>query len=663
MLSGIRFVDQTEATAELKKDTKARKQEKKAEKKARKQEAQRAEITPHQDAPSRPDAGSSRTPTASEGDATGAVAAQPSSEREHWMTQPRDNPLGLPAPDTTDVPPKAETEPQWGLSGPRQAEGEGGAPGLSGVGDAGASWRMKALRRAQAQAAERGEDVAAVVAERWGSMQQLKQGLNRASAAHPRAHMHLAKERRGEEGPIAAGHRARQSGEDKADYLEDVRSDRSKMQRPGRAASLSWRGKDGKERQKGNHSRLHDAGATGRSSDRSLNAQEPEERRESSQDGAAQPAQEQRASRQGIALPLIDSQGRAAPGAFGRERAGAGLQDRVGRKPHRLQRYGQEGQRERWFADDDAASSLTDVVLKQRHEGAEDIDANLADNIARSKRFRGTELDADAEYDVDGGLDMYESRMKKGHQAKAAKRERSAQVADAKRMTSALDRCQLCFSSAARRKHLTLAIGQSAYLALPSRGSLAEGHCLIVPSEHVASARQVDEAVWAELRNFKKALLQMAMSQGREIVFMETAKDVGGLRSHAVIEAVPLPAKAFAKAPLYFKKAVDDSSQEWSQHHAKRLIDTRSKGLRGSIPPNFAYFHVEFGMSAGYVHILDDEQTFDSSFGRNILIGLLDLPPEDMHRRGREQPPAVLQKRAAEFAAAFAPYDWTLQLE
>lgn len=136
---------------------------------------------------------------------------------------------------------------------------------------------------------------------------------------------------------------------------------------------------------------------------------------------------------------------------------------------------------------------------------------------------RENELDADAEYDVDGGLELYESRSKRGHQvgrlqqwvslitlchaalrsvvhslaelfvdpwqagasgqssaadsrgvlagvqAKAARRERAAQVADARRITSALDRCQLCFSSAARRRNLTLAIGQSAYLALPSR--------------------------------------------------------------------------------------------------------------------------------------------------------------------------------------------------
>lgn len=47
------------------------------------------------------------------------------------------------------------------------------------------------------------------------------------------------------------------------------------------------------------------------------------------------------------------------------------------------------------------------------------------------------------------------------------------------------------------------------------RGRLAEGHCVIVPADHVSSSRQVDEAVWTELRNFKKCLLQMFMAQVR----------------------------------------------------------------------------------------------------------------------------------------------------
>ena len=45
------------------------------------------------------------------------------------------------------------------------------------------------------------------------------------------------------------------------------------------------------------------------------------------------------------------------------------------------------------------------------------------------------------------------------------------------------------------------------------RGRLGEGHSIIVPTEHVASTRQVDDHIWTELRNFKKCLLQMHMAQ------------------------------------------------------------------------------------------------------------------------------------------------------
>lgn len=45
------------------------------------------------------------------------------------------------------------------------------------------------------------------------------------------------------------------------------------------------------------------------------------------------------------------------------------------------------------------------------------------------------------------------------------------------------------------------------------RGRLVEGHSIIVPTEHVASTRQVDDHIWTELRNFKKCILQMYMSQ------------------------------------------------------------------------------------------------------------------------------------------------------
>lgn len=168
---------------------------------------------------------------------------------------------------------------------------------------------------------------------------------------------------------------------------------------------------------------------------------------------------------------------------------------------------------------------------------------------------REKELDVDEEYDVDGGLDMYESRKKKGtkvrikkkkktgseifacpqityhlfviwqayakdhvvpmqmdqpaltaaecithrhscelmldvrHQFHAQlhaqlhesqtglccaqeqqqKRDRSTQIADHRRAANAVDRCSLCFSSASRPRHLTVSLGQTAYLAIPAR--------------------------------------------------------------------------------------------------------------------------------------------------------------------------------------------------
>lgn len=56
------------------------------------------------------------------------------------------------------------------------------------------------------------------------------------------------------------------------------------------------------------------------------------------------------------------------------------------------------------------------------------------------------------------------------------------------------------------------------------------------------------------------------------------------------------------------------------------------QGLRGSIPPNFPYFHIEINLTRGFVHVIDDETNFDANFGRSILIGLLGLPQESMHR-------------------------------
>jgi hypothetical protein len=71
-----------------------------------------------------------------------------------------------------------------------------------------------------------------------------------------------------------------------------------------------------------------------------------------------------------VHLPLVDASGRAVPGAFGRETA-ADTQRALeaaagGRVAKRVQRYGEDGKRERYFADDDS----TDLQVRGQAQGS-----------------------------------------------------------------------------------------------------------------------------------------------------------------------------------------------------------------------------------------------------------------------------------------------------
>lgn len=62
-----------------------------------------------------------------------------------------------------------------------------------------------------------------------------------------------------------------------------------------------------------------------------------------------------------------------------------------------------------------------------------------------------------------------------------------------------------------------------------------------------------------------------------DVIFVETAMRLGDARSHTVIDCVPVPMELSPKAPMVFKKSIDDATSEWAQHHAKRFIDTSTK--------------------------------------------------------------------------------------
>ena len=385
-------------------------------------------------------------------------------------------------------------------------------------------------------------------------------------------------------------------------------------------------------------------------------------------------------------LPLVTADGRAAPGAFGRATTlGGGVRSAEGavrRPPRTTQRYdkdgeGGAGERARYFRDDDDAS-LRDLVAAHKHGAVEDYDRNLAANIARAgRRYKGAgtererEMEVDDEYEHDVGLEKGERRDARLSDAERQRRAKARAVEEYRRSQVAHSKCQYCLDSPARPKHLHVAYGNLAYLMLPPAGRLVPGHCVIAPIAHCASTRAVDEDAWEEIRNFKKCLVKMFAAQGKECCFVETVVKLRGgggvvgaaMSKHCYVECIPIPHDVADRAPMYFKKAIDEAESEWSTHDAKKCISTAPpKGLRGAIPPNFPYFHVEFNMRGGFVHVIDDDDGWRVDFARDILVGLLDLPENASRAKQRPLAPAVLKREMDHFLDKWDAVDWTKQL-
>src|SRR5690554_3122845 len=82
------------------------------------------------------------------------------------------------------------------------------------------------------------------------------------------------------------------------------------------------------------------------------------------------------------------------------------------------------------------------------------------------------------------------------------------------------------------------------------------------------------------------------------------------------------------------------------------------RDFRRSVPKNFAYFNVEFGLEGGYAHVIEDSSQFPQNFGHGILCGLSGEPSELVLRQRRESRPQEM-KRVQEFKEAWNKYDWT----
>lgn len=651
-----------------------------------------------------------------------------------------------------------------GLSG----GGRGRLPPPPGIGDGGASWRMKALKRAQEQAAREGRKLDEVVEERWGSLASLVDSVAIQRAAHANAHMHAKRDRtrKTTDTPQAAERtkvEESKEGEDEddrrirtgsRDYLKDVKVKDNRMREPRVDRKLSWRNSGGirpedtailkaavqtynKFENDGNFLKRVPSSPSQKESNTATHASTTI--RTTTKIGTTKIVKDidphdvkigssARVTTVSKSVTRVEVQGETGDAAPSRIKSSHEVTNIASSESaHRVDshhadginnikpvlagadtgRKGEVSVQVQNLSSNQVAAKVMQLRLRGKHKEADELQkqseaavnatANAAANVAREQsddieekqsapgpsqvlarlealgkktlESRRESADkalagligqhkmykADDEYEYLGPL--AEKKKKKSSQGA---RERPS-VQGFNRIQTQTERCQLCFDNVQRPKHLTMAIANHTYLTLPPRRPLVNGHCYIVPMQHEGATRNVDDDTWEELRNFKKCLVRMFGEQEKEVIFLETAMHLSRQKRHCLVECVPIPSTFAKDASLYFKKAIDEAESEWSQHNAKRLIDTRIKGLRSSVPINFPYFHVEFGMNGGYAHVIDDESKFKPDFGRAVLEGMLEIEEEEVHMQAlsrRDQ-----EKVAKDFAKIWGPHDWTKMLD
>jgi len=322
--------------------------------------------------------------------------------------------------------------------------------------------------------------------------------------------------------------------------------------------------------------------------------------------------------------------------------------------------------------------SIADMVAEERRErqqaqaggGGGNMDETYARNVARiGSRYKGSDFAAghgasmgadEVDYSgIEGGADMsmFRDPAARLTDAARAQRERARQVAQHDRHTSITAKCWWWMESPAFERHRLLALGNHVSLVLcPSNMALTEDSCYLVPLRHAESFRACEEEVWDEVQRFRTALRRMFAAAGRGVLFCETVLPSKNLWQ-ARMEVVPVPPRVEQDAAMYFKSALTEQAEEWGTH--TKLLSTKEKGLRRTVPKGFSYFNCEFS-GGGFAQIIETS-AFPRDFALDTIAGMMQLDPVRFKRKQR--PKDGDKAMVLSFAKRWKEFDWTLELD
>ena len=244
--------------------------------------------------------------------------------------------------------------------------------------------------------------------------------------------------------------------------------------------------------------------------------------------------------------------------------------------------------------------------------------------------------------------------------AKMQRRLQARELAKHDRQMQQTRQCWWWLESSSFDKATLIALGRHVALVMaPSKLSIQVGkHLYIVPISHCESLTSASDEIWDEIVRFQTSLRRVNQSLNQTVLFCETFFNRGFWQTR--LECIFVEEKEAAMdAPLFFRSALMEQAQEWGTH--QKLISTNEKGLRRCVPPNFAYFYVEYDPPhQGYVQLIESND-FPKSFASDTICGMLGNEPLRMRPRSSSTP--SMNGMVKEFQALFAaPFDWTAEL-
>lgn len=304
------------------------------------------------------------------------------------------------------------------------------------------------------------------------------------------------------------------------------------------------------------------------------------------------------------------------------------------------------GQRVCYFPDDDKRD-LHKMFVEEKQSTAADQNALHARLAGGGLTEKGDDLDVD---------DIFMKRLeRKETTEKQGERQRAQAIKEHEVNTKIMDRCTQCLEGEHINKQLVVCIAKNSYISVPGYTPLSDGHCIIQPSSHVASQVRLDEDVFREVQQLCMALVRMYSEVGSDCIFFETVRNYKKL-PHMTLHCVPVDKEDGAMAPMYFKKALQESESEWS--HNKKVINLNGKSIQRSVPRELPYFFVDFCQSDGFAHVIEDEKEFPWNFGPSVIGGILDLD-STIWRKHRPESYELQKKRVKKFKGLWDKYDFT----